>query len=306
MSHVARISIFPVKSLDGISIDEARVLECGALEHDRRWRLVDADGRVINAKRVPELAAIRAAVDLDAGTIDLAIDPAAASIAAGLSGRGLGPASFPLVPGPAGPCGWLAEALGLLTAGSCGMPVLLQERAAGGFPDDRDAPGPTVVATATLVEVARWFGLELDECRRRFRTNLEIDGWEAFAEDAIASPAWPELEAAAAMVSLPGSAAGVAEFPPPEPREFSIDDVVFRATGVCRRCPVPTRNSRSGIATSGFREIVEARRRQALRSDVDVAHWNGLYRLTINTVLAGPAGRVRVGGAVRLRDDPAP
>jgi len=298
MAHVARISIFPVKSLDGVAVDETRVLEAGALEHDRRWRLVDADGRVINAKRVPGLAAIRAAVDPAAGRIDLAIDPAAVTAAAGPSRRGLGGASFPLVPGPAGPCGWLAEAVG--------MPVLLQERADGGFPDDRDAAGPTVVATATLIEVARWFGLELDECRRRFRVNLEIDGWEAFAEDALASPAWPDLGATATLTSPPGGDASVAEWPPPHPREFSVDGVIVRAAGVCRRCPVPTRNSRTGAETSAFREVFESRRRQTMRSDVDVAHWNGLYRLTINTVLAGPPGSVRVGGPVRLRDDRSP
>jgi uncharacterized protein YcbX len=300
MSHVARITIYPVKSLDGLEVEAATVLESGGLEHDRRWRLVDPDGRVVNAKRVPGLAAIRAAVDPCAGTVHLAIDPGA--LAAGAA-AGLGrpePATFPLVPGPHGPCDWFAAALGL--------PVLLQERADGGFPDDRDAAGPTVVATATLVAVAGWFGLDLEECRRRFRANLEIDGWEAFAEDELASPIWPGLEGTAAWSDPSPPATAFPEWPPPEPREFEVDGVVLRATGVCRRCPVPTRHSRTGLETPRFRDIFESRRRQTLRAGVDVGHWNGLYRLTINTVLAGTAGsagrpgRVRVGGLVSVRD----
>lgn len=293
MSHVARITIFPVKSLDGLEVESAAVLPVGALEHDRRWRLVDADGRVVNAKRVPGLAAIRSTVDPVAGMIHLTVDPAA--VAAGSAPRRgpPGPASFPLVPGPDGPCDWFAAAVGI--------PVLLQERVEGGFPDDRDAAGPTVVATATLGVVASWFGLDLDECRRRFRVNLEVDGWEAFAEDAIASPAWPDHGAIGVTLGPRDATEGFAEWPPPEPQEFEVDGVVLRATGVCRRCPVPTRNSRTGIATPRFQDVYESRRRQTLRSDVDVGHWNGLYRLAVNTALAGRPGRVRVGGSVSIR-----
>jgi len=45
------ITLYPVKSLDGVDVPEAHVLPSGALEHDRRWRLVDMEGRVVNAKR---------------------------------------------------------------------------------------------------------------------------------------------------------------------------------------------------------------------------------------------------------------
>jgi hypothetical protein len=46
MPTLDRITIYPVKSLDGIDLVECGVLACGALENDRRWRLVDLDGRV--------------------------------------------------------------------------------------------------------------------------------------------------------------------------------------------------------------------------------------------------------------------
>ena len=50
MPTLDRITIFPVKSLDGVEVAAARVLSSGALEHDRRWQLVDMEGRVVNAR----------------------------------------------------------------------------------------------------------------------------------------------------------------------------------------------------------------------------------------------------------------
>ena len=182
------ITLYPVKSLDGLAVPAARVLPSGALENDRRWRLVDMEGRVVNAKRTPLFHAIRAEFALDERLVTLCVAPAALTAAAipGIDRlQNLGPDSFHLVPGEKGPCGWLSEALGI--------GVLLEERPDGGFPDDRDAPGPTLISTASLEEVARWFGFDLAEARRRFRANLEIGGCEAFWKDTLASPARPAL-----------------------------------------------------------------------------------------------------------------
>lgn len=303
MPTLDRITIYPVKSLDGVAVEVARVQPSGALEHDRRWQLVDMEGRVVNAKRSPLFHAIRAEFDLagqggdvprlGANVIHLAVDPAAVRARA-IPGvdrlASLEPASFPLVPGPDGPCGWLADALG--TA------VLLLERAEGGFPDDRDAPGPTLISTATLAEVARWFRLDLDEVRRRFRANLEIGDCSAFWEDALASPARPELQPSLLDLAPDEPTDPYADLPPPEPRQFTIGAVRFRATNVCRRCVVPTRDSRTGMVTEQFRDVFEAWRGRRLPAEVDASHWGPLYRLGVNTVLAGPAGEVGFGAAV--------
>ena len=260
-----RITLYPVKSLDGLDVESARVLPSGALEFDRRWRLVDLDGRVVNAKRTAAFHAIRAEFDLAHKLVSLSrrADPPQAAAA-----------TFPLVPGPEGPCAWLADALGI--------GVLLQERADGGFPDDRDAPGPTLVSTASLEEVARWFGFDLAESRRRFRANLEIGGCDAFWEDTLASPARSGL--APSLADLPGGlpADPYASLPPPEPREFSIGEARFKATNVCRRCVVPSRDSRSGAVTAHFRDAFEARRGRGLRPDVDASKWGHFHRLGIN------------------------
>ena len=295
MPTLDRIEIYPVKSLDGLELVECGVLESGGLENDRRWRLVDMDGRVLNAKRSPVFHAIRAEYELDERLVTLWVDPAAVKAAAlsaadlarlrGLAGnpgggRSDGPEvrdSFHLVPGQGGPCEWLTEVFG--------MGVLLQERADGGFPDDRDASGPTLISTATLVEVARWFRFDLAESRRRFRANLEIGGCDAFWEDTLASPARPEQQAS--LLDLPPDLPvdPYADLPPPEPRAFSFGEARFIATNVCRRCVVPTRDSRTGAVTEHFRDAFEARRSRGMRADVDAGAWGMLYRLAINTRL---------------------
>ena len=50
----------------------------------------------------------------------------------------------------------------------------------------RILPGPTVICTATLVEVTSWYpGLALEQVRLRFRANLEFGGVPAFWEDQL-------------------------------------------------------------------------------------------------------------------------
>lgn len=288
------ITLYPVKSLDGLVVPEARVLPSGGLENDRRWRLVDLEGRVVNAKRSPLFHAIRAEFALDERLVTLEIDPAAMAAGAipGIDRlKNLRRESFHLLPGQGGPCGWLSEALDI--------GVLLEERPDGGFPDDRDAPGPTLVSTASLAEVARWFGFDLAESRRRFRANLEIGGCDAFWEDSLASPARADRPPSlgALPTDLPGDP--YADMPTAEPREFTIGEARFLATNVCKRCVVPSRESRSSAITEHFRDAFEARRGRALRADVDASGWNHLYRLAINTRSAARAGMLQVGQDVR-------
>ncbi len=289
MPHLDRITLFPVKSLDGVEVGEASVLPCGALEHDRRWRLVDPDGMVVNAKRTPRIHSIRASFDLDGEgsgrTVRLHLDPTSAGGVVGL-----GAERFPLMPGPTGPSGWLSEALGIA--------VDLEERSTGGFPDDREASGATLVSTATLVEVARWFSLPIDEVRRRFRMNLEAGGCDPFWEDTLAHPARvpppPTLGALGAEILVDPWA----DLPPLPPLPFVVGGAGFRATNACRRCPVPARDSRSGKGTEHFREAFEARRRRGIRRDADASAWQGYYRLGINTCGDGRTANVQVGDRI--------
>lgn len=280
MPHVARITIHPVKGLEGTIVESARVSASGALENDRRWRLVDAEGAAL--PRCALLGHVRAEFDVAAREIDLAVDPRA-RVAAPPAGR------FGLHPGPDGPCRWLSRYLGI--------EVSLEERPEGGFPDDPDAPGPSIASVASLAEVARWFSIPLEEVRRRCRVGVEIDGCDPFWEDTLASPARPlpvpSFRDLAALTADPWAVPA-----PAEPLPFSLGGAGFRAVAVRSMDDEASLDPATGKGTEHFRPIFEAWRRRLLRRDVDVSAWDGMYRLAVTTNGDGRGGTVRVGDPV--------
>ncbi|MFN6963124.1 MAG: MOSC domain-containing protein [Pyrinomonadaceae bacterium] len=62
--RLSEINIYPVKSLGGIRLDEA-VAEARGLRYDRRWMLVDGEGRFLSQREQPRMAAIRIRMDGD-------------------------------------------------------------------------------------------------------------------------------------------------------------------------------------------------------------------------------------------------
>jgi uncharacterized protein YcbX len=250
---LARITIYPIKSLDGVAVESVAVLPNGALENDRRFALVDADGHYVHGKRTAAVHCIRAAYDLSQMTV-----------------RFDGIVEFSLADERREIGEWLTEATGI----TCG----LVENATGGFPDDTDAPGPTLLSTATLSDVAGWFpGLTLDEVRRRFRANLEVSGVEPFWEDRLVGPAGTAVP-------------------------FRVGRVPWVGVNPCQRCVVPTRDSASGEATAGFQKAFAVAREQQLPAWASRERFNHFYRLAVNTQLAtGPsASRLHVGDSVTL------
>ena len=164
--HLSRIVIFPVKSLDGMALEEARVLPSGAIENDRRFALVDAEGQFINGKRTPRIHLVRSQYDAASRSLALSAGEAAQSFHVDADRPALEE--------------WLSQFLGMSTR--------LVENAEAGFPDDTIFPGPTVISTATIEDVTGWYaGISPDETRRRFRANLEIEGTEPFWEDRLYS-----------------------------------------------------------------------------------------------------------------------
>jgi uncharacterized protein YcbX len=55
MLKLSGIYVYPIKSLAGVSLTTARVEERG-LQHDRRWMLVDPDGRFLSQREWPQMA----------------------------------------------------------------------------------------------------------------------------------------------------------------------------------------------------------------------------------------------------------
>ena len=166
MPQLSSITVYPIKSLDGVACTSARVLPSGALDFDRRWALVDPDGIWVTAKRTPLIHRIRAEFDLAARSVTLACPGT------------LTRQSFTLAP----PWDDLNRALSECLQ----QPVRLIENDTTGYPDDSDSPGPTIAATASVEAIAAWYpGCSADEVRRRFRFNLEVVGVEPFWEDRL-------------------------------------------------------------------------------------------------------------------------
>ena len=297
MPYLSGITIYPVKSLGGIGLQEVTVLPCGALLNDRRWRLVDVEGDVVNAKKNVRFHAIRSEFHLEGASSDSTNNLSRSQNTVTLSIderftaenlQGYCSESFPLIPGRDGPCEWLSEVLS--------EKVFLQERIDGGFPDDRDASGPTVISTESLIEVASWFGLSLVEARNRFRMNLEVSSDENYqaacsqehsssSRQMLDMPFWEDVLAYPESIEAledPGLDY-ITDVAPVSPSPFWLGGIKFCARGTCRRCIVPTRDSRTGIATKNLREVFEARRSHLLPGNVISRTWSDYFCLGINT-----------------------
>jgi uncharacterized protein YcbX len=250
--YLARITLYPVKSLDGQDVEEAVVLRGAGLRHDREYCLMDNDGRIVNTKRLgAPLVRIRSSVHLGFGEI--------------LLNGGSSPVTYNLERDRDRLDAWFSQALG--------QPVRLAQDCDRGFPDDLNAPGPTVISTATLEEVGSWFGLDLDEARRRFRANLEIAGVPAFWEDRLYGPAGETVR-------------------------FRIGDVLFEGSNSSARCAVPSMDSHNGeIAQTDFAKAFAERRQRTLPAWAPQGRFDHFYRLAVNTrIPEGEAGKELLTG----------
>jgi hypothetical protein len=171
---VSKIVIFPIKSLDGISVSEALFVPSGALEHDREFALYDEAGRWINGKRDARIQTIRTDFDLSRFTVNVT--------SPGQPERQI----FHMVDDQSALEAWFSSALD--------MPVFIKRDQLSGFPDDIHAGGPTIISTGTIVEISSWFGIsDYLETRRRFRANIELSADMPFWEDRLFGPPRSEI-----------------------------------------------------------------------------------------------------------------
>jgi hypothetical protein len=166
--RLARISVYPIKSLAPVERERAEIVANGGLDGDREYAVVDEDGDYVNGKRTAAVHRIRSTFDEEAGTVTLReADEAPASAE-----------TFALDGDREALAAWLGDHFG--------YDVRVRRDTAGGFPDDTTLSGPTVISTATVREVASWFdGIDEAGMRLRLRANLEIDGVPAFWEDRL-------------------------------------------------------------------------------------------------------------------------
>ncbi|BAN90234.1 MOSC domain-containing protein [Aeropyrum camini] len=250
-----KILLYPIKSLPPVEVLEARVSRFGGLEWDRRLALVAGDGGFVNGKRERRLHLVRARFSLERGLVYLSACCGGEEVYSLEDLEGMS--------------GWFSRFLG--------YPVRVVEDPAG-FPDDVENPGPTVVSTATLAELAGWFGWDLMQARLRIRANLEVWSREPFWEDRL----------------YPGSRGRVV---------FRVGEVLMEGRGVSARCVVPSRDPFTGAVERGFQKRVAEMRKPMLRGKYPEGDHG--YRLAVNTrILPGQEGKtIRVGDPVEVVEE---
>ena len=163
---ISRITIYPVKSLDGIAVQEAKVVKGGCLQYDREYAIKDENGKYINGKTNPLIYSLRSKVDFENDTLSLRHEAETK---------------------------WnifhFQKELGKINqylSDFFGLKARLHQNNEGRFMDIPDIGGMTVLSTASLQSVSGWYdNMELEETRKRFRATIEIKGVPAFWEDRL-------------------------------------------------------------------------------------------------------------------------
>lgn len=276
MIQLVGLYLYPVKGLRGISVDRAEVDALG-LVGDRRFLIVDENGRFLTQRTLPLMARVNSALTSEhltlsadgAGSITIARRPnpdaplrtVTVWSSAGLQAEDCGEAA----------AAWLRAFLGvrcrLVRIGSAfERPIL---KAGKAEPGDRvnfaDGYPFLIVSEASLANLNDRLverGAE-PVPMNRFRPNFVVQGCGAFAEDT-----WPR---------------------------FTIGNVLFRAGGPCGRCAVTTTDQVTGErGLEPLRTLGEYRRNAADRTSVDFGQ---------NLIHVTKSGSVRVGDEVRLVPD---
>ena len=179
-AHVSWIHVAPIKAL---AIQELQEVELGRLgvENDRRFCIVDPDGRMLNGKRVHRFVTIRPHFDKDMRTLTLKMPDGSEVDGPVRLGRPISvtirrretPAK--VVEGP-----W-ADALSAIAE----RPVQLVRFDDPGEGVDRSGidAGATLLSEASLNAIAKAAGVTSAVDPRRFRMLFGVAGVEAHAED---------------------------------------------------------------------------------------------------------------------------
>jgi len=224
---VTRISIAPVKGLGLVHPDEVELERTGVLAN-RRFHIIDADGRRYNQIRNGRLVQIRPDYDpqrehltltFPDGTVADGDVQLGAGVTTDFYGR---PVAGNLVEGP-----W-SDALSRWS----GRPLLLVQSQPGAAVD-RGRGHASLISVASLRELARREGRdEVDG--RRFRMLFEVDGLEPHAEDDWVG------------------------------RRVRIGDALVKIRGEVGRCAITTQNPETGEpdldtlrAIAGYRRLTK-------------------------------------------------
>jgi len=211
MTTVTRISIAPVKGLALVHPDEVDVDMTGVLEN-RRFHIIDADGRRYGLIRNGRLVRVRPEYDAAAERLELTFPDGTIAeghvelgdeVVTDFYGR---PVNGRVVLGP-----W-SEALST----AFGRPLCLVQ-APPGDAVDRGRGHVSLISEASLRELAQQAGQHAPVDGRRFRMLFEVGGIDAHAEDL-----WLK-------------------------RRLRIGEALVRIRGTVGRCAITTQNPETGV-----------------------------------------------------------
>lgn len=217
--RLVSVHVYPVKSCRGIDLDSAAVVERG-FERDRRWMIVDAAGRFVTQRELPQLALIHTRLEPDAVVLE-----ADGAEPVRLSERDVAGDAIEVEVwrhrGPArihpGASAWITARLGaphsvVHMPDSHRRPVNEKYARAGEIVSFADAYPFLLTTESSLGDLNR--RLSSAVTMRRFRPNLVVSGSAAWAEDG-----WTRLR---------------------------IGEVPFRVAKPCERCSTTTVDPSTG------------------------------------------------------------
>jgi len=141
------------------------------------------------------------------------------------------------------------------------MPVTLCQNTLGEFLDVPVQSGVTVLSTASLNAVSRWFNnMNIEETRKRFRATIELTAVPAFWEDKLF------LKEGIAI-------------------EFMIGNVSLQGISPRARCVVPTRHPETGEMIHGFQKSFAQQRTANLPTWSTLEDYNHGYYLSVDCYL---------------------
>ena len=153
---ISSITIFPIKSLDGIQLEKVQTTPGGSLLHDREFAIADENGNFLIGKTAPTIHLIRTKYNLENYTASFWIE-----------GNQENAKQFHLIDQISEINNWLSEFFG--------KSVQLIRNTDGRFLDIPDISGITFLSRSSLDEIAKWYPeMSVEETKRRFRSNIVI------------------------------------------------------------------------------------------------------------------------------------
>jgi len=237
---IKRIRIYPVKSLDPIEVAEAEI-GIRSLKHDRSFALLAEDGRFVNGKRTGRVNELKANYTLEERLIHLS------------SRSGGSVETFELREDN--------QLLNQYFSDFFDLKLHILYRTKGELMDIPGSSSVTIVSEASIKSLHTYLShLSEEDIRLRFRTNIELDGVDAY---------WEEN-----LFDAPGVG-----------MRFTLGDVEMVGISPRARCNVPPRDPWTGETDTTFVKSMIQSRERSLPANSSLPKYGSLYHLTVNTYI---------------------